>query len=361
MNEAFLLVEARRRLRGFELDVQLFSDRERTVIFGPSGSGKSMTLRAIAGVERLDAGVIEVCGSTLFDSARGIDLAPRARRVGYVPQGYALFPHMTVEENILYGAPGRGAAGLAPRALLELTGLSGLEKRRPRELSGGQQQRVALARALASEPMLLLLDEPFSALDVALRRQLRDEVIDLQRRTHTPLLAVTHDLQDAFELGERIVVISQGRVLQQGSREDLFYRPVSREVARLVGMRNLLEARVVGPCPEGIVVDWHGHRLEAETPERLAAGERVTLSVRPSQVMVRREEDAEGGHRNTIEGRLIEEVVTPEGYRLKFQPSGSGESIEIELSGYTYFRLGLDRRKEIEVSIRPDALHVIAG
>jgi molybdate transport system ATP-binding protein len=361
--EALLEVEAHRRVAGFELNVAFSSHEARTVIFGPSGGGKSMTLRAIAGAVRLDGGRIVVGGRILYDSAAGINLASHQRRVGYVPQGYGLFPHLTVGQNILYGS--RREAGdrreLLAR-LLQLTDLVGMEGRRPSEISGGQQQRVALARALAAEPSLLLLDEPFSALDASRRRSLRDELIDLQRRTAVPLITVTHDLQDAFELGDRIVIIDRGRVLQEGTREEVFYRPSTRRAAELLGMRNLLQARVI-TCAEGIaIVDWYGLRLEAATSLPLQAWQTVFLGVRPSQLTIRRPEDELEGRRNALPGRIVSEVVTPEGYRLLFQADNAPDSrLEIELSGYTYFRLGLDTRKQITVTIRPEALHTIVA
>jgi molybdate transport system ATP-binding protein len=360
--QSHLEVSAFRRLSGFDLRVEFTSEPDRTVIFGPSGGGKSMTLRAIAGAVSLQTGRIAVGGRVLYDSARGVNLPSHARKVGYVPQGYGLFPHLSVEQNILYGV--RGNVESKPSLLgrmLELTDLVGLERRRPGALSGGQQQRVALARALASEPDLLLLDEPFSALDASRRRALRDEVIGIQRRTGVPLVTVTHDLQDAFELGDKIVIIDGGRVLQQGTRDETFYRPATRRVAELVGMRNLISAEVISLGEGSVICDWQGRRLFANTPLPLQAGQNVTLGVRPAHLTIRRTGDSYEGRTNVISGRIVEEVVTPEGYRLLMAADGpAGTAFEIELSGYTYFRLGLDSKKDIDVSIRQDALHVIA-
>ena len=259
-------VRTRRRLDGFELDVAFQADEGRVVLFGPSGAGKSLTLQAITGVMRPDSGRVEVNGRLLFDSASGVNLPPQVRRVGYVPQSYALFPHLTVEQNVAYGVQRLDAT--QRRALVqetvELVGLQGLERRRPRELSGGQQQRVALARALASRPELLVLDEPFSNIDTGLRGTLRRELLDLQARSGITTLVVTHDLDDAFFLGSRIVVIDRGRVLQAGSREDIFYRPATRRVAEFVGTRNILRATVLESSSERLLLDWQGRTLEAE-------------------------------------------------------------------------------------------------
>lgn len=362
MNAPRLDVHIQRRLRGFNLDVRFVSEPDRTVIFGPSGGGKSMTLRAIAGVVGVQGGHIAVSGRVLYDRAAGINLPSHARRVGYVPQGYGLFPHLTVKENVLYGSRGSDEdRHLLLAALLDLTDLAGLERRKPRELSGGQQQRVALARALASKPDLLLLDEPFSALDAARRRTLRDEVSNIQRQAGVPIVTVTHDLQDAFELGEKIVVIDGGRVLQQGPREETFYRPASRRVAELVGMRNLIPARVVAVKNGTAALETSFAPLVAGTALPLVVNQAVTVGIRPAHVTINRPGESHEGRVNRLQGHLTDEILTPDGYRLAMALDGAQSSVlEIELSGHAYFRLGLDRRKEIDVSIRPEDLHLIA-
>jgi len=357
-----LRVNAARRLKGFDLSVEFTSNVENTVVFGPSGGGKSMTLRAIAGALRLDGGRIVIRGSVLYDSSRKVNVPAHSRNVGYVPQGYGLFPHLTVAQNIAYGIRqrDRGARGEVLKRMVALTELAGLEKRRPAELSGGQQQRVALARALAAEPSVLLLDEPFSALDSAMRRTLRAEVLEVQARTHVPVVTVTHDLQDAFELGDRIVVIDGGKVLQQGGREDVFYRPASRRVAELVGSRNLLEAQVVSVEDGRVACSWAGNTVVVQGHSAVSVGQAVTLCIRSTQVMIRRPEGSYEGRPNVLSGTIVSEIVTPEGYRLVFQVAGQpGTALQIELPGYVYFRLGLDAAKDIDVSIRPDALHLI--
>jgi molybdate transport system ATP-binding protein len=364
--DAFLLVQVSRRFPGFLLDVSFTAGRETVVLFGPSGGGKSMTLKAIAGILRLDVGRISIGSRVLYDSERRINVPAPQRRVGYVPQGYALFPHLRVEENIGFGlkqADGTGRAA-AIREMVSLTGLTGLEGRYPRELSGGQQQRVALARALATNPDILLLDEPFSALDSAIRRALREEITALHNRTGIPTLVVTHDLSDAFDFGRRIVVLDGGRVLQQGSREDVFYRPATRRVAELVGMRNILAATVERIEGRVAVLDWGGRRLHAALADAgttTPVGKRVDVCIRPSQIMIKRPDDDYSGRPNVLSGVIVDETVGSDQYRLFVSLPGSSApyDLQIELSGYTYFRLGLDRTKEIEISIRPDALHII--
>ena len=202
------------QLPGFALDVTFAVPGGVAGVVGPSGAGKTLTLRAIAGLLRPDTGRIACGGRVLYDRAAGVDLPARARRVGYVFQQYALFPHLTVGENVAYGLAGHPATERAARVadLLALVALPNTERRRPRELSGGQQQRVALARALAPNPTLLLLDEPLSAVDAPLRVRLGEELRALHARTRVPMLFVTHDPTEARRIADVVVRLEAGRV-----------------------------------------------------------------------------------------------------------------------------------------------------
>ncbi len=250
-----LAVAVRRELAGFTLDIAFSAPRGLTVLFGPSGAGKSLTLQAIAGLFPLDSARIALHGIAWHDSERGFYLPPQRRHVGYVPQNYALFPHLTVEQNIAFGlkAPGRQLRESRQRVdeLVELMQLDGLENRRPTQLSGGQQQRVALARALAPEPLLLLLDEPFSSLDAAVRETLREEMRALHERVHVPIVLVTHDAAEARMLADTVVVIQQGRVLQVGTPDAVFRSPQTRAIAALVGMHTCWSGKVVAITEAG--------------------------------------------------------------------------------------------------------------
>jgi molybdate transport system ATP-binding protein len=209
----------------FELDLAISSNATRLVLFGPSGAGKSLTLKAIAGLLRPDQGRIALDGTALFDGQAGIDVPARDRRLGYLFQEYALFPHLTVRQNIAFGLdkgwrnPRRRVDAPAVDRWLETLELRALGDRSPHELSGGQRQRTALARALAAEPRALLLDEPFAALDTALRVKLRDELRDLQSRLGLPILLITHDEADVAAFADEVVRLEDGRAISATGAE----------------------------------------------------------------------------------------------------------------------------------------------
>ena len=215
-------IDIRKTLRShdrvFQLEVAFNAEHERTVVFGPSGSGKSLTLQCVAGLMRPSEGRIEIGNRVLYDSAAGIDLPPQVRNVGHLVQDYALFPHMSVEENVAFGLKGRFGRrterdiASRVREFLEQFEITSLARSFPRNLSGGQRQRVALARALIRQPDVLLLDEPLSALDPLLRARVRGELLDLQTRFRVPMIVITHDPADVEALAQNVVVFDHGRV-----------------------------------------------------------------------------------------------------------------------------------------------------
>lgn len=231
-----LLVSVKKAVKGFKLDVSWAIGNELAVLFGFSGSGKSLTLQLIAGLIKPDSGVISVNGSTYFDSSRHVNAAPQKRSVGYVFQDLALFPHMTVKQNILFGAKGVTESDTNDRyrEMTEAFYLNELENKRPTEISGGQRQRVAFARALIRRPEVLLLDEPFSALDTPLRIEMRSFLKDLRRAFRVPVVLVTHDASEAATLADSIVVYSEGSVIQSGTAANVFCIPTDDRVKRLL-------------------------------------------------------------------------------------------------------------------------------
>jgi molybdate transport system ATP-binding protein len=200
----------------FRLDLDIHANAGVTIIFGPSGAGKSMTLRTIAGLETPDSGTIVIGDRVLFDSAKGINVAVQKRRVGYIFQDYALFPHMTARENILYGLS-RTFSQKRVDELFDLLGIEHTRDRYPRVLSGGEKQRVAIGRALASDPAILLLDEPLSAIDEASRTRLLKELKELQQATGVPFVYVTHNSREAIEIGNYAFLLKDGKIIDHGT------------------------------------------------------------------------------------------------------------------------------------------------
>ena len=275
---------------------------EVVALLGPSGCGKTTLLRLIAGFERPDDGTVMVDGRLAAGPTAWV--APEARRVGMVFQDYALFPHLSVAGNVGFGLPRRARASRVPE-LLSIVGLGGLEKRYPHELSGGQQQRVALARALAPSPELVLLDEPWSNVDPFLRESLRAEVAEIIRPLGVTVLLVTHDREEAFSLADRIALMRDGSVVQEGTAEQLYFAPATRWAAEFVGAANVLPGKIVAG------------RVE------------TAIGAFPA---------------NGANGRSDAEVlVRPELLELEPSPAGAGEVVAREFRGHdVFYRVLLD-------------------
>ena len=276
-----------------------------TVLFGPSGSGKTTILRALAGLDRPDAGVIRFAGETWFDAAARTFVPPQQRRVGLLFQEYALFPHLGVAANIGYGAHAlpRAERHERVREAARLCAVEDLLDRRPAQLSGGQRQRVALARALAPRPRLLLLDEPLSALDQALREELRTELRRLLVASRVPAVVVTHDRAEALALGDRIAVVIGGRVLQTGPVAEVFAGPADRDVARVVGTENVLPARVVSRADGVATVNVGGKTLVAIASD--LATDDVFACIRAEEVSLEPTDGAPTSARNRLRATVV--------------------------------------------------------
>jgi len=353
--------DARMRLGPFEYDATFEADGEVVVLFGHSGAGKSLTLQATAGLLTPSEGHIEIAGRTVFDSASGVNLPPQERNTGYVVQELALFPHMTVLENVAFGVRGtRADRERKARALLERLGLEGYEDRAPGSLSGGQRQRVALARALAREVPLLLLDEPFSALDESLRRTLRAELLRLRADLGLTVVFVTHDLREAHLLADRLAVFDRGRILQFDRREEVFRHPVSRRVAELTGVSNVMAASVLARLEGAIEVDVDGLALRVADPVwRPAVGERVELALRAERINLRRGTPADLGEPNLVEAEVVEEHAYGAGHTLRFRPLGAGPHLEVDLPSRPYEVLGVQERRRWTLELPSEDLHVM--
>lgn len=359
-------IRLRKRLENFTLELELAAPPGITALFGPSGAGKSITLACVAGLSRPDAGRIALDGDPLYDSQRNIDLPPQRRAVGYVMQDYLLFPHLNVAQNIAFGLTGLGRAD-KQRVIadaLRRVGLADFEQRRPGELSGGQQQRVALARALVTRPRVLLLDEPFSALDGPTRALLRRDLLHLQAELALPTLFVTHDLAEAYLLADRIAVIEAGRLLQLGPPETVVYHPASRTVAELTGGSNFFSGRVIDQDANETRIQVGPVQLAAP-PVPVKPGEPVQLSIRAERVMLIRKDAPPGPPReNQVRGCIVNELTDGFNHTLFFrldegQRLREGRyDLEIMLPTYVYERLGIAHDKQWSATIKREAIHI---
>ncbi len=363
-----------KRLPGFTLDVEWTAGEGVAALFGPSGAGKTLTLQCLSGLLEPDAGRVVVDDRVLFDAETGVDLPPQRRQIGYVFQGYALFPHLSVADNIGFGLRDRPRAEARGRAadVIARMGLEGFEARRPHELSGGQRQRVALGRALAPDPALLLLDEPLSALDATLRQSLRDDLRRILAEWRTAAVLVTHDFTEAYRLGDRIVVYEAGRVIQSAPRAELLWQPASERVARIVGIRNVLHGTVLKATPERIQFRWRGQVLEAvNSPTRsyLPAPESpLAFFIRPEYVrLIRKDRDSPdpGHHMNLMEGRVVGEADFGTTWTLYVRLDAPGEpaqgeyDLEIEVPRLVYEILDIARDRHWQLSIHRGSIHVL--
>jgi molybdate transport system ATP-binding protein len=374
-----IAVSLQRAFSRFSLDVAWATDARVVALVGPSGSGKTLTLQCLAGLVRADAGQIDIEGRTLFarraGAAPSVDVPAHARRIGYVFQGYALFPHLTVADNVAYGLRGSKTTRRARAAAwLERLELGDLGRRYPPSLSGGEQQRVALARALATDPALLLLDEPLAALDAPLRRSLRGDLARHLREWGGTAVLVTHDLAEAYRLADFVVLYERGRVLAAGSKLELLVRPASDRIARLLGARNVLQGTVEAHTADGLRIRWRSQAIETVAPllpARLPApGSPVTFLVGPESVRLIRKREADGDRRrrrNVLSGEIVGEE--DEGMRMRLflrlgapgAPAQNGHDLEIELGRGVYETLGVAGDRRWEVSIQPAAIQVLGA
>lgn len=358
-------VDIKKSLPGFELNVAFSAPNAIVALFGPSGTGKTMTLQIIAGLLPADRGRVLINGRPVLDTRACINLPARLRRVGYVPQSYALFPHLSVADNIGYSLSRLPAGERRQRVdeLVTTMRLSGLEQRRPGELSGGQQQRVALARALITQPDILLLDEPFASLDSPIRARLADELLELHHRFPITVLLVSHELAEAYALSSKLVVMDMGSVLQEGDRETVLRHPVSRTAARFVSMRNFLDGQVEAVEEDGVLVRWLGYLLPAPPQPGLCTGDVATVTVRPEDVEV-----VERG-RETLPGEVllpatVVRVIDRGATVLAFvRVDGSPETYDFEVTMATraYREVGGCPGCAVGLVLRRESVHVLTG
>ena len=315
------------------LDADLSCGRgEVLALVGPSGSGKSTLLRCIAGLHTPMEGRIACDGEAWFDAGSRVNLSTARRRIGMVFQHYALFPHLSALENVREGMDDPGGPGSRERGreLLRKVHLDGLEMRKPHQLSGGQQQRVAVARALARDPQALLLDEPFSAVDRSTREKLYGELAELRRELKMPVVLVTHDLEEAAMLADRVSILSRGKTLQTAPPLEVMERPATVEVARLVGLRNVFEGRVLSHHRDRgtTVTEWNGRRLDVRLQEGFPGGARVAWVLPAAGVLLMpRDRPTEGSRDNIVEGTVGRVVTLGSRVRVPVYVHGTDEAL----------------------------------
>jgi molybdate transport system ATP-binding protein len=312
--------EPRADSSGFTLDLEFEAAAGITVLFGPSGAGKTLTLDAIAGFVRPDQGRILLDDAILFDAATGVHLSPQQRDCGYVFQNYALFPHMTLRQNLQFAAERRPRPERHRRVadMLERFRLTEVAGRRPHELSGGQRQRCSIARALIGGPKLLLLDEPARGLDAPLRAEFYAVLRQVRDEFSTPILLVTHDLDECFELGDHMLVLREGKLVQSGSPRQVLERPANLEVARLLGRFNLLPAEIcaLDPGRDSSRLRVLDFQLNGPYLPGHLIGDRVWLCIRPNELRALPANGHPGA--NQIPAALVRAVTLPHATRLEF-------------------------------------------
>jgi iron(III) transport system ATP-binding protein len=276
-------------------------------LLGPSGCGKTTTLRLIAGLERADAGVIEIGGRVVSDPAHRVFVGPHRRPIGIVFQSYVIWPHMTVAQNVMFPLrvvrprPSKEQARKAAMQALDLVGLADLADRPAPALSGGQQQRVALARALVREPQVLLLDEPLSNLDKGLRGRMRDEIRAVQQRLGITTVFVTHDQDEALAVSDDVVVMNGGHIIERGLPQEIYTYPRDEFTARFLGVSNSLDGVVDTVTADGAVVLVGAHTLRCTNVRDVSAGDQVSVFMRPESFRLSRKQHSADAWKGTIE------------------------------------------------------------
>lgn len=347
----------------FTLDAEFDAPPGITILFGASGSGKTSTIKSIAGIIRPRSGLIKLKETTLFDSERGIDMPIRERGVGLVFQNLSLFPHMTALANVEFATRGLARAERRRRALelMERLRIAHTAPRRPRDISGGEAQRVALARALASSPRLLLLDEPLSAIDEATKQEIISDLKMINRELHLPIIYVTHNRDEAVSLGDYLVAYDAGRVAAAGEPLEILGGAVSARVARITGVENIFEGVVIKRDAAAgtmtVEVTDHGGACRLDVPlGREAEGQRVRVGIRSGDILIATEELLRTSARNILPGHInaIEERGAQSIVRLQ-----SGVGWTASLTRQAIKELGLTPGQNIWIAIKTHSCYLL--
>lgn len=361
--EPFLNVTLKQK-RPIPLDVRFSCQRgEMLALTGPSGSGKSTVLRAIAGLMRVEAGHVRCNGASWINTEQGVFLPPQARKAGLVFQDYALFPHLSVLQNLTLamGHQPRKTRNAKASELLEQVNMQGLGDRSPLTLSGGQRQRVALARALAREPEALLLDEPFSAVDQQTRDKLYRELAQLRTRLEMPMILVTHDMREVQQLADRLVLIHRGKTLQEGAVDRLISQPESPEIARLLGHQNLFDVDVLDVSEAQARIRLGETILRGRAPADTACKHQSALIPEGAVVMHRTDRPSRGERENPVTGTVIEQTILGDDVVLRLQLPGVTRPLSFHVSRHVASRNEVKMGGSVSVSILFEGVHLMKG
>ncbi len=345
-----------------DVNIDCFNN-ETLALVGPSGSGKSTVLRSIAGIHKQVQGHVHVKGQYWLNSEQQIDLKPQQRSVGILFQEYALFPHKTALENIMLSLPEAPKEKQKQDAKIYLNRvhLSGLEERHPHQLSGGQKQRVALARALARNPDILLLDEPFSSLDQFTRQKLIREISRLKKDLGIPIIMVTHDLDEARIMADRICIIHHGNTLQQAKTNDILTKPINREVAHLLGMNNVFNAEIIKQLPDvnKTIINWQGNMLECRYYPIFEIGDQVDWVIPAENIIIhRRDRPSHGERENPIAAVISESLSFGENTHI-ITRTDQEQQFSLTLPSHVAKRNHLFEKEKIRFSLLANAIHLM--
>lgn len=355
-----LEVALRKSLSLFALEVSFTAPAGITIVFGASGAGKTTLLECVAGLLAPDAGRIAVAGDVLFDSGARMNVTPSRRKVGYVFQSLALFPHLTVAENVGYGISPAAAAERERRVsqMLSSMRIEHLRHKRPDKISGGERQRVALARALVTDPRVLLLDEPLSALDAATKKGIVDDLRRWNEAHRVPVLYVTHSREEVFALGEHVIALEQGKIIAGGDPHQVLAAPRQESVAQLAGFENIFDAVVTAVHDgAGTMTCRAGETMELEVPLGHATiGERVRIAVRAGDILLGAAQPHGLSARNCLPGRLIDLVRRD--YTVIARVD-CGAMFEVHLTPAAEGSLGLRPGLPVWVIIKTHSLYLV--
>lgn len=332
-----------------------------TILFGPSGAGKSTLLDCIAGLSKPDAGIIRLGDDVFFDAAKGISLPPQERKIGYVFQSLALFPHLSVEGNVAFGIAQKAITNQRERIekILGAFHIQELRKRKPGELSGGEKQRAALARSLVTEPRLLLLDEPLTGLDAGLRRAILEDLGEWNAMNRVPILYVTHNHDEVDAIGERVVAIAEGRVRESGLPRAVLDAPRLLALAQAAGFENVLPGRVVGQrVGDGVMrVALDGGHSELEVPLGTAStGDQVEVAIRAGDILLAKEEPRGLSARNIFSGVI--ETIQSQGSLVVAQVN-AGTKFIVHVTPGAARALQLKEGMQVWLVLKTHSCHVV--